>query len=178
MVSCSSPKPPENTAKPKTRSTNKSAAPKASPGKWDITTYSGTQGETSPRKCLKFDTNGRFSNSTVKNDYLNAVIIMDKVNAGILLHQSKKSSPAEKFNGPVHILMKNRAGNELELTSSRGWNKSGGIMIERNNNDYSQFRIYMLQNDGPIDVEIHDDSSSVYHFEITAAGFTEAFSQI
>jgi len=178
LVSCSSPKPPVNNAKPKSKTINKSAAPKPSPGNWDITTYSGSQSETSARKYLKFDANGSFSNSTVKNNYLNAVIIIDKVNAGILLHQSKKSSPAEKFNGPVHISMKNRDGNKLELTSSRGWNKSGGIMIERNNNDYSQFRIFMLQNDGPIDVEIHGDSSSLYHFEITAAGFTEAFSQI
>jgi len=178
LFSCSSPKPPVNNVKPKSTTKNKSAAPKASPGKWDITTYSGSQGETSSRKYLKFDTNGSFSNTTVKNDYLNAVIIIDKINAGILLHQSKKSSPAEKFNGPVHITLKNRTGNQLELTSSRSWNKSGGIMIERNNNDYSQFRIFMLQNDGVIDVEIHDDASSEYHFEITAAGFTEAFSQI
>jgi len=64
------------------------------------------------------------------------------------------------------------------MTSSRGWNKSGGILIERNNNDYSQFRIFLLQSDGVINVEIRDDSSRVYHFDINATGFIDAFSQI
>jgi hypothetical protein len=124
------------------------------------------------------ETDGSFSNSTLSNDYLKVDIIVDKVNAGILLHQKKKSSPAEKFTGLVHIRMKNAAGNDLEITSSRGWNKSGGILIERNNNDYSQFRIFMLQSDGLINVEIRDDFSSVYNFDINATGFADAFSQI
>jgi hypothetical protein len=141
-------------------------------------TYPGKQGEQPARKYVKLETDGNFSNSTVSDDYLNADIIVDKVNAGILLHKSKKSNPSEKFTGPVHITMKNSAGNELKMTSSRGWNKSGGILIERNNNDYSQFRIFMLQSEGVINVEILGDSSSVYHFDINAAGFTEAFSQI
>jgi hypothetical protein len=178
LVSCSSPTPPANTVKPKTRSINKSTAPKAAPGKWDIKAYPSAQGDKPAKKYIKFETDGDFSNSTLKKDYLNAVIIIDKENAGILLHKSKKTGPAEKFNGPVHISMKNSAGNELVLTSSRAWNKSGGIMIERNNNDYSQFRIFMLQNDSVINVDIHDDSSSLYHFEITAAGFADAFGQI
>jgi hypothetical protein len=114
----------------------------------------------------------------VSKVYLNADIIVDKVNAGILLHKSKKTNPSEKFNGPVHITMKNSGGDELKLTSSRAWNKSGGILIERNNNDYSNFRIFMLQSDGVINVEILDDSSSVYNFDINAAGFGDAFSQI
>jgi hypothetical protein len=178
LVSCSSPNPPVNTAKPKTHSKNKSVAPKPLPGSWNVRTYSGIQGDQSTRKYITCETDGNFSNSTVSNDYLNAVIIVDKVNAGILLHQSKKSNAAEKFTGPVHIKMKGPAGNELELTSSRGWNKSGGIMIERNNNDYSQFRIFMLMSDGEINVEIRDDSSSVYHFDMNTAGFADAFSQI
>jgi hypothetical protein len=178
LVSCSSPDPPANTGKPKSHSKNKSVASKPLPGTWKILTYPGAKDDQTARKYVKCETTGNFSNPTVSNDYLNADIIVDKVNAGILLHKSKKTSPSEKFNGPVHIMMKNSAGNELKLTSSRGWNKSGGILIERNNNDYSQFRIFMLQSEGVINVEIRDDSSSVYHFDINGAGFADAFSQI
>jgi hypothetical protein len=178
LVSCSSPNPPANTVKPKSHSKNKSVAPKPLPSSWKIMTYPGAPGDQTARKYVKCETDGKFSNSTVSNDYLNAVIIVDKINAGILLHQSKKSNPAEKFTGLAHIKMKSSAGNELEITSSRAWNKSGGILIERNNNDYSQFRIFMLQNEGVINIEIRNDSSSEYHFDINAAGFGDAFSQI
>jgi hypothetical protein len=178
LVSCSSPNPPVNTVKHKSHSKHKSAASKPSPGPWNVMTYPGAQSEQAVKKYVKLETDGTFSNSTVSDDYLNADIIVDKVNAGILLHKSKKSSPSEKFTGPVHMKMKNSAGNELELTSSRGWNKSGGILIERNNNDYSRFRIFMLQSEGVINVEMHADSSSVYQFDINTAGFADAFSQI
>jgi hypothetical protein len=178
MISCSSPNPPADPVKSKSRSKHKSAAPKPLTGAWKVLTYPGAQGEQAPRKYVKLETDGKFSNSTASNGYLNADIIVDKVNAGILLHKSKKTSPSEKFTGPVQIKMKNSAGNELEMTSSRGWNKSGGILIEQNNNDYSRFRIFMLQSEGLINVEIRDDSSSVYHFDINGAGFSDAFSQI
>jgi hypothetical protein len=178
LICCTSPHPTANPVKPKSHLKNKSVGSKPSPGPWNIMTYPGAQGEQAARKYVKIEADGKFSNSTVSDDYLNADIIVDKMNAGILLHQSKKSNPAEKFTGLVHIKMKNSAGNKLDLTSSRGWNKSGGILIERNNNDYSQFRIFMLQSEGVINIEIRDDSSSVYHFDINAAGFADAFSQI
>jgi hypothetical protein len=178
MVSCSSPNPPVSTAKPKSHSKPKSVAAKPAPSTWNIMTYPGAQGGQAVKKYVKCEADGKFSSSNASGEYLNADIIVDKVNAGILLHKSKKTNPSEKFTGPVHITMKNTAGNELKLTSSRAWNKSGGIMIERNNNDYSQFRIFMLQSDGVINVEIIDDSSSEYHFDINAAGFADAFSQI
>jgi hypothetical protein len=169
LVSCSSPNAPANKAKHKSHSKNKSVAPNPMPGTWKIMTYPGAQNDQTARKYVKCETDGNFTNSTMSNDYLNA---------GILLRKSKKSNPAEKFTGPVHITMQNSAGNELELTSTRGWNKSVGILIERNNNDYSQFRIFMQQSDGVINVEILDDSSFVYHFDINAAGFSDAFNQI
>jgi hypothetical protein len=178
LVCCSSPNPPASPVKHKSHSKHKSAAPKPLPGAWKILTYPGAQGNQPTRKYIKLETDGNFSNSTVSDDYLNADIIVDKVNAGILLHKSKKTNPSEKFNGPVHITMKNSAGNELEMTSSRGWNKSGGILIERNNNDYSKFRIFMLQSEGVINVEIRDDSASVYLFDINSTGFGDAFNQI
>jgi len=178
LVSCSSPTPPANTDKPKAHSKKKAVVSKPLPSQWKVMTYPGSQGDQTARKYVKSETDGSFSNSTVSNAYLNTDIIVDKVNAGILLHQIKKTNPSEKFTGPVHIKMKNPAGEELEITSSRGWNKSGGIMIERNNNDYSRFRIFMLQSEGVINVEIRDDSSSVYLFDINAAGFGDAFNQI
>jgi len=178
LVSCTGPNPQIKAVKTKPHSKHKSVASKPSPGPWSVMTYSDAQGKPTTRKYVKLETDGNFSNSTLSNDYLNAVIIVDKVNAGILLHQHKKSNPAEKFPGLVQIKMKNSAGNELEMTSSRGWNKSGGILIERNNNDYSQFRIFLLQSEGVINVEIHDDSSSIYRFDINAIGFSNAFGQI
>jgi hypothetical protein len=178
LICCTSPNPTANPVKSKSHSKNRSVASKPSPGPWNIRTYPGAQGEQATRKYVMLEADGKFSNSTVSDNYLNADIIVDKMNAGILLHQSKKSNPAEKFTGPVHIKMKNSAGNELDLTSSRSWNKSGGILIERNNNDYSQFRIFMLQSEGMINVEIRDDSSSVYNFNINPSGFADAFSQI
>ena len=178
LVSCSSPNPPVSTVKHKSHSKNKSVAPRPLKGNWKVMSYPGAQGDQPARKYVKCEADGKFSNPAVSNDYLNADIIVDKMNAGILLHKSKKTSPSEKFTGPVHITMKNSTGNELEMTSSRGWNKSGGILIEKNNNDYSQFRIFMLQSEGVINVEIRGDSSSVYHFDINAAGFADAFNQI
>jgi len=179
IVSCTSHNPEVKSVKPKNHSKHKTVAPTRSHGPWIVKSYPGAQDKTTARKYVMLETEGVFSNSTVSNNYLNADIIVDKVNAGILLHKSKKTSPSEKFMGPVHIRMKNSGGNELDLTSSRAWNKSGGIMIERNNNDYSQFRIFMLQSDGMIKVEIRDDSSSsLYQFDINAAGFADAFGQI
>ena len=178
LVSCSSPNPPANTIKPKSHSKNKPVAPKPLPSAWSVMTYPGAQGDQTARKYVKCETDGNFSTATVSNDYLNADVIVDKVNAGILLHKSKKNNSSEKFTGLVHIKMKNQSGNELEITSSRAWNKSGGILIERNNNDYSNFRIFMLQSEGVINVEIRDDSSSLYNFDISTAGFGDAFGQI
>lgn len=151
-------------------------APEAGP--WIVKNYVGANGESTERKYVRLDTDGTYSNSAVSNDYLHAVILVNKNNAGILLHQAKRSNPAEKFTGPVRIKMKNSAGNELELTSNRGWNKSGGIMIEQNNNSYSQFRIFMLQSEGVINFEIYGDSSSVYNFNIKSTGFGDALGKI
>jgi hypothetical protein len=178
LICCTSPHPTANPGKPKSRLKNRSVVSKPSPGPWNIMTYPAAQGQQAARKYVKIEADGKFSNSTVSDDYLNVDIIVDKMNAGILLHQSKKSNPAEKFTGLVHIKMKSSAGIELDLTSSRSWNKSGGILIEKNNNDYSQFRIFMLQSEGVINIEIRDDSSSVYHFDINATGFADAFGQI
>jgi hypothetical protein len=178
LLSCSSPNPPAKTARPRSHSKNKSIASKPATGTWNVMTYPGTQEGQTARKYVTCETDGNFSNQSLSNIYLNADIIVDKVNAGILLHQSKKTNPAEKFTGMVRIKMKNSAGNVLEMTSSRGWNKSGGILIERNNNDYSRFRIFLLQSEGLINVEISYENSSVYNFDIDTTGFAEAFSQI
>lgn len=178
MVSCNAPNPPADNVKPKSSSKPKAVAPKPTPGPWIVKTYVDANGEPTGRKYVRLDADGTFSNSTVSNNYLHAVFLVNKENAGILLHPLKKSNPAEKFTGPARIKMKNSSGQELEMTSSRGWNKSGGILIEQNNNDYSQFRIYILQSEGLINVEIQGDSSSVYNFNINAAGFSDALSQL
>jgi hypothetical protein len=178
VTACSSPNPQPPATKTKAPKKHKPAVARPVPSPWTIKSYPGGQGDQPARKYVSFETDGKFSNGTVSDGYANASVIVDKINAGILLRQSKKSNPAEKFTGPVKIRMKNSAGTELELTSSRGWNKSGGILIERNNNDYSQFRIFMLQSEGIIDVEITDNASSVYRFAIDATGFGDSFGQI
>jgi hypothetical protein len=178
LVSCNAPNPPANNVKAKSHSKPKAVTPKPSSSSWIVKAYVDANGEPTTRKYVRCDADGTFTNLTVSNNYLHAVFLVNKDNAGILLHQFKKSNPAEKFTGLVRIKMKNSSGKELELTSSRGWNKSGGILIEQNNNDYSQFRIFILQSEGVINVEILGDSSSVYQFDINAYGFSDAFSQI
>ena len=143
-----------------------------------VRNYVDAGGEPTNRKYARLDASGSFSDLTQSNASLHAVILLNKENAGILLHEFNKSNPAEKFTDQVLIKMKNPAGDEIELNSSRGWNKAGGILIEQNNNDYSRFRIFMLQNNGVINVEVHGDSSSVYRFDINASGFGDALSQI
>ena len=177
LISCNAPDPPANTV-PKAPSKPKAVTPKPMASPWIVKTYVDANGEPTSRKYVRLDADGTFSNATLSDSYLHAVFLVNKENAGILLHQLKKSSPAEKFTGPVGIRMKNSSGEELELTSSRGWNKSGGILLEQNNNDYSQFRIFVLQSEGVINVEIRGDSSSVYHFNINAAGFGDALGQL
>jgi hypothetical protein len=178
LVSCNGPNPPANNIKAKSPSKPKTVTPKSLPSPWIVKTYVDANGEPTARKYVRLDTDGTFSNSASSNNYLHAIFLVNKENAGILLHQLKKSNPAEKFTGSVRIKMKNSSGKELEMNSSRGWNKSGGILIEQNNNDYSQFRIFVMQSEGVINVEIHDDSSTVYNFDINAYGFSDAFSQI
>jgi hypothetical protein len=178
LLSCNDYPPPANNVKPKSHSKPGPVVPAPEKSPWVIKTYVDANGETTDRNYVRLDADGTFSNSALSNDYLHAVILVNKNNAGILLHQSKRSNPAEKFTGPVRIKMKNSAGRELELTSSRSWNKSGGIMIEQNNNNYSQFRIFLLQSEGVINVEIQGDSSSVYNFDIKATGFSDALGRI
>lgn len=178
LVSCNSPEPPANNVKPKSSAKPKPAAPKPAPNPWVVKNYTDANGKTTDRKYARFDAEGTFSDSTASNDYLSVMIMLNKENAGIILRKSNRSNPVEKHTGAVRIKMKNSAGKELEMISSRGWNKSGGILIEQNNNDYSQFRIFMMQSEGVVSVEIRDESSAVYNINLAATGFGEALSHL
>jgi hypothetical protein len=178
LVSCNTSQPPADTVKAKAPSKPKPEVSKPAPSPWEIRNYIDADGQPKTSKYGRYDTDGTFSNSTVSNKYMHAVIVLNKDNAGILLNLHKKSNPTEKFTGLVKIRLKNSIGEELEITSSRRWNKSGGILIEQKNNDYSQFRIFMLQSEGLVNVDILNDSSSVYRFAINAYGFSDALSQI
>lgn len=178
IVSCNTPQPPENTVKSESPAKSKSEASKPAINPWVVRNYVDADGKSTERKYGRYDTGGTFSDSTISGNYIHTVILLNKENAGILIHRNKKSNPAEKFEGTARIILKNSSGTELEITSSRGWNKSGGILIEQNNNDYSRFRIFMLQSEGVINVEIHDSSSTVYRFDINANGFRDALSQL
>lgn len=178
LIGCNAPKAPEAPVKTRKKVKAKTEAPKPAPSPWKVLSYPGAQGDQAPKKYIKLEADGTFSNSTVSNGYLNADIVADKANAGILLHLLKKSAPSVKFTGPVNIKMKNSAGNELEMTSTRPWNKAGGILIERNNNDYSRFRIFMLESEGTVNVVIRDETAAEYRFDLQATGFGDSFSQI
>jgi hypothetical protein len=99
--------------------------PAANP--WKTGSYAPKEGETEGRKYVRFVTEGLFSDSTNNNNYLYAEVIVNTANAGILLRELKKSNPAMKFSEPVRIKMINSSGQELQLTSTRGWNSSGGM---------------------------------------------------
>jgi len=163
-----------------TSSPVKSKAPsiKTAVNPWTISSFAPKEGETEGRKFVRFASVGDFSNATQNNSYLYAELIVNKESAGILLHEQKKSSPVEKFSEPVQIKMTNSSGQELQMISSRRWNSSGGILIEKNNNDYSQFRIFLLQNKGIVTIEIKDSGAKVYHFSINADGFSDSFNKL
>jgi hypothetical protein len=145
---------------------------------WKINSFAPEEAKTEGRKYVRFVTDGDFSDTTQNKSYLYAEVLVDKRNAGIFLHELKKSNPPEKFSEPVQIKMTDSSGQELQMTSTRKWNSSGGILIERNNNDYSQFRIFMLQSKGMVTVEIKDTGTKIYHFIINADGFSDSFSKL
>ncbi len=179
LVSCTgTPPPPKKAVSKDNHTKTRTTVARAAANPWSVSSYAAKPGDSEGRKYVSYEADGSFSDPARTNEYLHAVIFVDKINAGIFLHELKKSGPVEKFAGPVHITLKNSDGNELQMTSTRGWNKSGGILIERNNSDYSQFRIFLLQSSGPVNVEIHDNDSTVYNFDINASGFSKAFSQI
>jgi hypothetical protein len=177
VAGCSNPPPPKEVAeKPKIK--KEVSAPKPPASLWSVNSFAAKEGDKEGRKYVKYVTNGNYSDSTQTNAYLYAEVFVDKQNGGIFLHELKKTNPAKKFPGPVQIKMTNSSGQELSMTSSRSWNKAGGILIERNNNDYSQFRIYLLQSKGDINVEIRDSGTRQYHFTINTTGLSDSFGKI
>ncbi|MGE5406658.1 MAG: hypothetical protein ACM3NR_03005, partial [Methanosarcina sp.] len=88
------------------------------------------------------------------------------------------SSAIEKFDEPVQIKVTNSSGNEIKMISGRRWNNSGGSLIENNNNDYSQFRIFLLQNTGNVNVEMKDSQANTYRFSLYLDGFSDSFSKL
>lgn len=178
LISCSNPPAPkDNTVKTETHKKTKAPAARTEASYWKINSFTAKEGETEGRKYVKFATEGNFSDTTETNRYLYAEVYVDKKNAGIFLHKLRKTSPAEKFT-PVKIRVTNSSGMELQMNSSRRWNSSGGILIENNNNDYSQLRIFLLQNTGIVTVDIKDSEECSYHFNMNLNGFSDSFSKL
>jgi hypothetical protein len=179
LAGCSNP-PTSKEINVRTASPVKSKAstikPAANP--WTISSFAPRTGESEGRKFVRFVSEGDFSDSIHNNSILYAEVIVNMASAGIFLHELKKSSPAEKFSEPVQIKMTNSEGQNLQMNSTKRWNSSGGILIERNNNDYSQFRIFLLQSKGTITVEIKDSGTKIYHFSINADGFSDSFTKL
>jgi len=178
LAGCSNPPAPEKAvtnnapAKPKTTTVKPVANP------WTVNSFAPKEGETEGTKFVRFVTEGVFSDSTKNNNYLYAEVLVNKTSAGIFLRPLNKSNPAEKFSDPVQIKMTSSEGMELQMTSTRRWNSSGGILIEKNNNDYSQFRIFLLQNKGKVSVEVKDSGTKIYNFSINTDGFSDSFTKL
>ncbi len=172
------PAPKENVVKKDTNVKRRSTTDKPAVNPWTTNAFPPKEGETEGRKYVRFVTEGNFSDSTQATNYLYAEVLVSKISAGIFLHELKKSSPSEIFQDPVRIKMTNSSGQELLMTSTRSWNKSGGILIEKNNNDYSQFRIFLLQNKGTVTVEIKESGPKIYNFNINVDGFSESFTML
>jgi len=179
LAGCSNPPAPKEIPV-RTDSPVRSKAPinKSAPNPWTISSFAPKEGETEGIKFVRVVTEGVFSDSTKNNNYLYAEVLVNLTSAGIFLHELKKSNPAEKFSEPVQIKMTNASGQELHMTSTRRWNSSGGILIEKNNNDYSQFRIFLLQNKGIITLEIKDSGNKIYNFSINNDGFSDSFTRL
>lgn len=179
LAGCSNPPAPKELNN-STASHVKSKAPYVKPvvNPWTISSFAPREGETEGIKFVRSVTEGDFSDSAKINNYLYAEVIVNTATAGIFLHEFKKTSPAQKFNEPVQIKMTNSAGEELHMNSTRRWNSSGGILIEKNNNDYSQFRIFLLQSKGKVTVEIKDSGTKIYHFSMNAEGFSDSFAKL
>jgi len=153
-------------------------APRPAASNWSTGSFPVKEGETEARNFVKCSAEGVFTDPNHTNSYLYAEFLIDKIHAGIFLHKLKKTNPQEKLSEPVQIKMTTPSGEELQMTSTRRWNSSGGIMIERNNNDYSSLRIFLLQNTGIVTVEIRESDSDVYYFGLNLAGFSDAFSKL
>lgn len=178
LAGCSNPSAPKEKNVRTSSVKTKASAIKTAANPWMISSFAPKEGETEGRKFVRFVTDGNFSDYTQNNAYLFTEVIINKESAGILLHELKKSSSIQKFSDPVHIKMTNSSGQELQLNSNRRWNSSGGILIEKNNNDYSQFRIFLLQNKGTISIEIKDSGAKIYHFSLNTDGFSDSFSRL
>lgn len=179
LTGCSNPPAPKE-INVKTAAPAKSKAPitKPPPNPWTVHSFASKEEQSEERKYVSFVVDGNFSDSTRNNSYMYAEILVNKKNAGIFLHELKKTSPAEKFSGPVHIKMTNSEGQELLMNSSRRWNSNGGIMIESKNNDYSRFRIFLMQSKGTITAEVKASETKIYNFSINAYGFTDSFTRL
>jgi hypothetical protein len=178
LAGCGNPPAPKEKAVRSVSRVKKTPAATAKENPWTINSFAPKEGKTEGKKYVKFAAEGNFSDSTQTGGYLYAEVLFDKIDAGIFLHKLKKSGPVEKFNEPTHIKMTNSAGTELQMTSTRRWNSSGGIKIERNNNDYSQFRIFLLQSSGSVAVEISDSGGNVYSFSMNTDGFSDSFGKL
>jgi len=180
VAGCSNPpEPKEKAIKKDSHVRHKAVTAKPEANLWTINSFAPREGETEKRKYVKFETEGNFSDSTQTEGNMYAEVLIDKIHAGIFLHKLKKSNPAEKYSDPVHIEMTNSSGQELQMTSTRMWNSSGGIMVERNNNDYSRLRIFLLQSTGTVMVGITaSGNNDNYHFSINTDGFSDSFSRL
>ncbi|HLP75075.1 MAG TPA: hypothetical protein VK155_19385 [Bacteroidales bacterium] len=178
LTGCSNPPAPKETVRTDSHATRNKPTVKAVADYWIISSFAAKEGDTEGRKFVRFVNEGSFSDSTQTSKYLYAEVLMDKKNAGIFLHKLKKSGPVEQFSDPVRIQMTSSSGQELQMTSRRRWNKSGGILIEGNNNDYSQLRIFLLQNSGTVTVEIRGSGSDIYHFNMFLDGFSDSFTRL
>jgi hypothetical protein len=177
ITGCSNPPAPKDVnLKPAAPSKSKPVSKPAN--LWTTGSFASKDGDSEGKKFVTISSEGDFSDSLKSNNKLFAEVLVKKTNAGIFLHELKKTNAAVKFSDPVQIKMTNSEGTEILMNSTRGWNSSGGIMIEGNSGDYMQFRVFMLQSKGSIPVEIKGSGTKIYHFTINADGFIDSFTKL
>ena len=83
-----------------------------------------------------------------------------------------------KYNKDLSFLMKQRLYDDKIVIDEQTIYQNIVVTHRKNNNDYSLFRIFLLQNKGSVSVEIKDSGTKIYHFSINTNGFSDSFAKL
>ncbi len=152
--------------------------------KWHRYFYVDEFGDPTNKPFIKTTTEGTFSNSAVRNEYLYVEIFVDKNSAGLFLHEYERDRPAEYFiGGKGEMRLKNQVGNILIIRGFSKWNNSGGLSISSYSygnepSDRAKLFGFLKRSSSEIKVSVNDGYSSTYSFIINTTGFTEAYNSL
>lgn len=119
---------------------------------------------------------GDFSNTATHRSDLFVNIIVTNRNVGILLYEYSKDRPAVKFIGSGSIMLRNSINERVTVETVREWGQSGGLLVGGIHS--SNFKRFIENSEGEIQVVIQDNYSSIYRFSIDATGFEEEYEKL